>query len=71
MMVVAKTREELLEMYPPRGRDYHTADREFLARVRSASLRELRVMRKQYAGIGPEWKQVAIGRGILRELRRG
>lgn len=53
---------------PLRTRDYHTADREFLARVRSASLQELRLMRRQYAGIGPDWKMVALGRQIKRRL---
>lgn len=55
---------------PLRTRDYHNADREFIARVRSASLQELRLMRRQYAGIGPDWKVVAIGRALVRKVGR-
>lgn len=55
---------------PLRTRDFHQLDREFLARVRSASLQELRLMRRQYAGIGPDWKMVAIGRALVRKVGR-
>lgn len=45
--------------------NWHQLDRDFIARVRSARLHELRLMRQQFAGISL-WRSACIQRAIDR-----
>lgn len=45
--------------------NWHELDRQFLARVKSATLRELRQLRRQFEGMS-EWRSMAIRRAIDR-----
>lgn len=50
---------------PVRTTNWHELDRQFLARVRSATLHELRILRRQFEGMS-EWRSAAIQRAINR-----
>lgn len=52
---------------PIRTTNWHELDRQFISRVRSASLHELCLMRRQFEGMS-EWRTVCVQREINRRV---
>ncbi|HKY41361.1 MAG TPA: hypothetical protein VJN18_35755 [Polyangiaceae bacterium] len=76
MKAIAKTREELLELYPHRprypqdsslARTLCVTDRQWLDWVRRHATRaQLLNLHAEYATNGPEWRAVAVKRALDR-----